>query len=62
MKKHSPIPPIVGCLVIQLCVGILYIWSVLRGEFAASFMLPASSTLPAMVASYNLFAFVIGNF
>jgi OFA family oxalate/formate antiporter-like MFS transporter len=35
---------------------------VLRGEFAASFELPEGSTLPAMVASYNLFAFVLGNF
>ncbi|MDR2420768.1 MAG: MFS transporter [Oscillospiraceae bacterium] len=61
LKKTSPIPPIAGCLVIQLCVGILYIWSVLRGEFAASFALPPESALPTMVASYNLFAFVLGN-
>ncbi|MDR0446051.1 MAG: MFS transporter, partial [Oscillospiraceae bacterium] len=62
MKKQSPIPTIAGCLVIQLCVGILYIWSVLRGAFAVSFALPEDSALPAMVASYNLFAFVLGNF
>jgi OFA family oxalate/formate antiporter-like MFS transporter len=35
---------------------------VLRREFSASFALAEGSTLPAMVASYNLFAFVIGNF
>ncbi|MDR0906663.1 MAG: MFS transporter [Oscillospiraceae bacterium] len=61
-KKQSPIPSIIGCLIIQLCVGILYIWSVLRREFAASYHLADGSTLPAMVASYNLFAFVVGNF
>jgi OFA family oxalate/formate antiporter-like MFS transporter len=55
-------PSIIGCLVIQLCVGILYIWSVLRKEFPASFALPADSTLPAMVTSYMILAFVVGNF
>ncbi|MDR0916677.1 MAG: MFS transporter [Oscillospiraceae bacterium] len=61
-KRKSPVASIVGCLIIQLCVGILYIWSVLRREFPAAYALADNSTLPAMVASYNLFAFVIGNF
>ena len=30
VKKQSSVVPIVGLLVAQLCVGILYIWSVLK--------------------------------
>jgi OFA family oxalate/formate antiporter-like MFS transporter len=35
---------------------------VLRREFPLAYGLDASSSIPAMVSSYNLFAFVIGNF
>jgi OFA family oxalate/formate antiporter-like MFS transporter len=60
MKKTSPLPSIVGCLVIQLCVGILYLWSAFRNEIIASFEWTAESA--TMVASYMLFSFVVGNF
>jgi OFA family oxalate/formate antiporter-like MFS transporter len=60
MKKTSPLPSIVGCLVIQLCVGILYLWSAFRNEIIASFDWTAESA--TMVASYMLFSFVVGNF
>ena len=60
-KKSSPVLPIVGCLVIQLCVGIIYLWSVMRQEFPAAYSLSPESSIPAMVASYMLLAFVVGN-
>ncbi|MDR1217275.1 MAG: MFS transporter [Oscillospiraceae bacterium] len=62
MKKTSPLPSIIGCLVIQLCVGILYLWSVFRKDFPAVYALAGDSTIPGMITSYMLFSFVIGNF
>jgi OFA family oxalate/formate antiporter-like MFS transporter len=62
MKKTSPLPSIIGCLVIQLCVGILYLWSVFRKDFPAVYALANDSTIPGMITSYMLFSFVIGNF
>jgi OFA family oxalate/formate antiporter-like MFS transporter len=62
MKNKSPLPSVIGCLVIQLCVGILYLWSVFRRDFPAVYALPPDSTIPGMITSYMLFAFVVGNF
>ncbi|MDR3278465.1 MAG: MFS transporter [Oscillospiraceae bacterium] len=59
-KRSSPVPSIVGCLVIQLCVGIIYLWSAFNGKVVASFAW--TKTAATMVSSYMLFAFVIGNF
>lgn len=57
-KKNSPVAPIIGCLVVQLCVGIIYLWSVFKSSVAASF---GGWAGVSMVASYMLFAFVLGN-
>jgi OFA family oxalate/formate antiporter-like MFS transporter len=43
-------------------VGILYLWSVFRRDFPAVYALPPDSTIPGMITSYMLFAFVVGNF
>ncbi len=58
-KKQSPLVPVLGFLVAQLCVGILYVWSVLK---------PAAMTFHGwedgavnLVASFMLFAFCVGN-
>jgi OFA family oxalate/formate antiporter-like MFS transporter len=59
-KRSSPVPSIVGCLVIQLCVGIIYLWSAFNGNVVASFAWTKNAA--TMVSSYMLFAFVIGNF
>ena len=57
--RIGPVPTIVGCLVIQLCVGIIYLWSVFRGDVAFSFEWADSAV--KMVSSYMLLSFVFGN-
>ena len=49
---------IAGCLLVQLCVGIIYLWSVLKSPFAAAFSMTDGAA--AMVSSYMLAAFVTG--
>jgi OFA family oxalate/formate antiporter-like MFS transporter len=58
-KKSSAIAPIIGCLVIQVCVGILYLWSVFKTPIVQSF--DWSKEAAQMVSSYMLFAFCAGN-
>jgi OFA family oxalate/formate antiporter-like MFS transporter len=58
-KSKSCVPAIVGALIVQLCVGILYLWSVFKSSVAASF---GGWSGVSMVASYMLMAFVVGNF
>ena len=53
------IPAIIGCLVVQLCVGILYLWSAFKGNIVAAYGWDAGAA--NMVSSYMLFAFVFGN-
>lgn len=50
---------IVACLVVQLCVGILYLWSAFKGNIVAAY--GWSSSAASMVSSYMIFAFVFGN-
>ncbi len=58
-QKHiSPWPAVVGCLILQLCVGILYTWSVFRDSVQAAF---GGWAGVSMVSSYMLMAFVVGN-
>ena len=58
-KSNSPIAPVIGCIVIQICVGILYLWSVFKTPITEAFNW--SSEAAQMVSSYMLFAFVAGN-
>ncbi len=61
MKKKTPsIVPIVAALVVQICVGILYIWSVLKAPAIAFYGWDAGDA--NLVASFMLFAFCAGNF
>ena len=48
-KSKSCVPSIVGALVVQLCVGILYLWSALRADIVKSFNW--SDSAAGMVAS-----------
>lgn len=57
--KNKKIAAIVGCLIVQLCVGILYLWSIFKTDVSNAY---GGWQGTAMVASYMLFAFVIGNF
>ncbi|MCQ2451996.1 MAG: MFS transporter [Oscillospiraceae bacterium] len=58
-KKQNPWISIIACLVVQLCVGILYLWSVLRGNLEAAYA--ANRFDGSMVSSFMIFAFVFGN-
>lgn len=58
-KSNSPIVPVLGCIVIQICVGILYLWSVFKTPITKAF--DWSPEAAQMVSSYMLFAFVAGN-
>ncbi len=57
--KRSFMFPVVSSLVIMICVGILYLWSVFRNPIMNSF--DWSSESATMVSSYMLFAFCAGN-
>ncbi|MDD6188137.1 MAG: MFS transporter [Clostridiales bacterium] len=59
MKSKKMIPAIIGCLVVQLCVGILYLWSAFKGNIVAAYGWDRGAA--NMVSSYMLFAFVFGN-
>ena len=51
---------IAGCLMVQLCVGIIYLWSIFKTPMACSFGCAPEKL--NMVSSYMLTAFVIGCF
>lgn len=57
--KNAAIAPIIGCLIINICVGILYLWSVFKTPIMTSFSW--SKDAATMVSSYMLFSFVAGN-
>lgn len=57
--KRSYILPVVSCLVIMICVGILYLWSVFKSPIMKSFDWSLESA--TMVSSFMLFAFCAGN-
>lgn len=59
-KKQNPWIAIIACLVVQLCVGILYLWSALKSNIMDAY--GWSSSAATMVSSYMIMAFVIGNF
>lgn len=59
-KKQNPWIAIIACLVVQLCVGILYLWSALKSNIMNAY--GWSSSAATMVSSYMIMAFVIGNF
>ena len=57
--KNTLLPSITGCLFVQLCVGILYLWSMFRGPVVAHYNW--SNEAATMVFSYMMVAFVAGN-
>ena len=59
MKNRKMLPAVIGCLVVQLCVGILYLWSAFKGNIVAAYGWNAGAA--TMVSSYMLFAFVFGS-
>lgn len=59
-KKESPVLPIVGCMLVQLCVGIVYLWSVFSTPIATSFSWSADSA--KLVSAVMMIGFVVGGF
>ncbi len=59
-KTSSPILVVGACLLVQVCVGIIYIWSVFKAPAMAFHGWEEGST--NLVASFMLFAFCAGNF
>ena len=68
-NKKNPWVSIIACLVVQLCVGILYLWSALKSNIVAAYGVQygwataegGASGSANLVASFMLFAFVFGN-
>ena len=58
-KQKNPWVSIVACLVVQLCVGILYLWSAFKNNIIAAYNWDTTSA--NLVSSFMLFAFVFGN-
>ncbi len=56
--RRAALRSVAGCLMVQLCVGIIYLWSVLKSSVAES--LNMSPQAAGMMASYMLMAFVAG--
>lgn len=58
MKNKNAVLSACGGLLVQICVGIIYLWSVLKGAVAGKIGMDAASA--SMVSSYMLMAFVLG--
>ena len=58
-SQKNPWVSIVACLVVQLCVGILYLWSAFKNNIIAAY--DWDTTSANLVSSFMLFAFVFGN-
>lgn len=58
-NRKNPWISIVACLVVQLCVGILYLWSAFKNNIIAAYGWDTTSA--NLVSSFMLFAFVFGN-
>ena len=59
-KKQSPTLTVIGCLVCMLCVGVIYLWSVLKKATMGYYGWESGSV--NLIASFMLFAFCVGNF
>ena len=59
-KTKSSVLPIIGGLVAMLCVGVIYLWSVLKNATMTYFGWESGSV--NLIASIMLFAFCVGNF
>ena len=59
-KTQSPVLPIIAALVAMLCVGVIYLWSVLSKATAAYYGWEPGNI--RLIASIMLFAFCVGNF
>ena len=58
-RQSKALPAIIAALVVQLCVGILYLWSVFRAPIVTAFHWDNAAA--GMVSSYMIMAFVFGN-
>ena len=58
-KNGKKILAIAGCILVQICVGILYVWSVFREPVISYYNWNPGQV--NLIASFMLFAFCIGN-
>ena len=58
--KRPPLLPIIGCLVAMVCVGVIYLWSVLKSATMEYYGFTKSAA--NLIASFMMFAFCVGNF
>lgn len=58
-EKKRMLPAVIGCVAVQLCVGILYVWSVFKQPAIGFFGWKDGSV--NLVASFMLFCFCFGN-
>lgn len=58
-RKESALPTVIGCVLVQLCVGILYLWSVFKSPVVKYYNWTTEAA--NMVSSYMIFAFVVGS-
>lgn len=58
-NKRVMVTSVIACLCIQLCIGILYLWSVFRTPVVEYYNWTAAAA--TMVSSVMMFGFVLGN-
>ena len=58
-KKGKKVLAIAGCILVQICVGILYVWSVFREPVISYYNWESGQV--NLIASFMLFAFCFGN-
>lgn len=59
-KQQKPIVSVIGCLIVMVCIGIIYLWSVLKNASMEYYGWTLSAA--NLVASFMMFAFCVGNF
>ncbi len=59
-KKESSVITIIGCIFVQVCAGIIYVWSVMKT--ASMDYYGWDSGAVNLVSSFNLLCFSLGNF
>lgn len=58
-RKSTLLPAVISCLVVQLCLGILYVWSIFKQPAIDFFSWEAGAV--NLVSAFMLFCFCFGN-
>ncbi len=60
LKKESSVMTMIGCICVQICAGIIYVWSVMKTSSMEYYGWDSGSV--NLVSSFNLLFFSLGNF